>query len=367
MIKKRKEKKLRVCGDYSVTVHPQLEIHRQPMPLPEDLMQKLGGGHHFSKIDLADAYNQIRFAPESRRRLALSTHQCVPLQMRLPFGITSAPGYFQEIMGHVTADLPGVAVFLDDILVSGKDSKDHQNNLRRLLQRLEEKELRCRQEKCQLAKKTVDYLGHLLSKEGIAKGTKVDAVRNMPPPKDVSSLRAFLGSVQFYGKFLPHLATEAEPLHHLTKKNVDWKWGEKEEKVFNRLKNPLSTNDVLKHLDPSLPLGLPCDASNVGVGAVLFHRFPDGSERPIANASKTLTKSQRNYSQIRKEALAIVYGIKKFYQYLYGRSFILVTDHKPLLALFSKQRNANPSGKQIGPLGVSTKSIRLQNRIAQNH
>ena len=142
----------------------------------------------------------------------------------------------------------------------------------------------------------------------------------MPPPKDISSLRAFLGSVQFYGKFLPHLATEAEPLHHLTKKNVDWKWGKKEEKVFNRLKNILSTNDVLEHFDPSLPLGLPCDASNVGVGAVLLHRFPDGSERPIANASKTLTKSQRNYSQIRKEALAIAYGLKRFYQYLYGRS-----------------------------------------------
>ena len=89
------------------------------------------------------------------------------------------------------------------------------------------------------------------------------------------------------------------------------------------------------HFDPSLPLGLPCDASNVGVGAVLFHRFPNGSERQIANASKTLTKSQRNHSEIQQEALAIVYGIKKFNQYLYGRSFILVTDHKPLLALFS--------------------------------
>ena len=166
----------------------------------------------------------------------------------------------------------------------------------------------------------------------------MDAVRNMPPPKDVSSLRAFLGSVQFYGKFLPHLATEAEPLHHLTRKNVDWKWGEKEEKVFNRLKNLLSTNDILVHFDPSLPLGLSYDASNVGVGAVLLHRFPDGSECPLTNASKTLTKSQRNYSQNQKEALAIVYGLKKVYQYLYGRSFILVTDHTPLLALFSPSK-----------------------------
>ena len=203
-------------------------------------------------------------------------------------------------MGQLTADLPGVAVYFDDILVSGEDSKYHQKSLQRLLQCLEEKGLLCRQEKCQLAKKTVDYLGHHLSKEGIAKGTKADAVSSMPPPKDISSLRPFLGSVQFYGKFLPHLATEAEPLPHLTKRNVDWKWGKKEEKVFNRLKNLLSTNDILKHFGQSLPLGLPCDATNVRVGAVVFHRFPDGSERPITNASKTLTKSQRNYSKIQK-------------------------------------------------------------------
>ena len=195
--------------------------------------------------------------------------------MRLPFVITSAPGDFQEIMGQLTADLPGVTVYLDDIIVSGKDSKDHQNNLRRLLQRVEEEGLRCRHEKCQLAKKTVDCLGHRLSKEGIAKGTKADAVSSMPAPKDISSLRPFLGSVQFYGKFLPHLATEDEPLDQLTKKNVDWKWGEKEEKVFNWLKNLLATNGILEHFDPSLPLGLSCYASNVGVGAVLLHRFPD--------------------------------------------------------------------------------------------
>ena len=104
--------KLRVCGDYSVTVNPQLEPHRHPMPLPEDLMRKLGGGHYFSKIDLADAYHQIRLSPESQRRLALSTHKGVLLQTRLPFGITSAPGYFQEIMDKLTGDLEGVWKFI---------------------------------------------------------------------------------------------------------------------------------------------------------------------------------------------------------------------------------------------------------------
>nr|KAG5693828.1 hypothetical protein BaRGS_004436 [Batillaria attramentaria] len=330
--------KLRICGDYSVGINDQLADHRHPMPLPEELMQKLGGGFGYTKIDLADAYNQIKLAPESQRRLALSTHRGVLLQQRLPFGIKSAPGYFQEIMENLTSDLPGVAVFQDDILTSGKDAKDHLSNLERLLTRLNDKGLRCRREKCLFAQPSVEYLGHTLSAEGISKGSKVEAVLKMPPPTDVSSLKSFLGSVQFYGKFIPNLATMAEPLYRLTKKASPWKWGEEEQAAFEQLKNVLSSDQVLVHFDPDKPVGLACDASNVGIGAVLFHRYPDGSERPIANVSKTLTAAERNYSQIHKEALAIIYGLRKFYQYLYGRQFILVTDHKPLTALFGPKK-----------------------------
>ncbi len=121
---------IRVCGDYSATVNSQLEAHRQPMPLPDNLMRSLGGGHGFSKIDLADAYNQVPLAPASQKKLALSTHRGVLLQKRLPFGISSATGYFQEIMHQLTGDLPGVAVYLDDILVSGANATEHLKNLR---------------------------------------------------------------------------------------------------------------------------------------------------------------------------------------------------------------------------------------------
>nr|KAG5699905.1 hypothetical protein BaRGS_018204 [Batillaria attramentaria] len=330
--------KLRICGDYSVGINDQLADHRHPIPLPEELMQKLGGGFGYTKIDLADAYNQIKLAPESQRRLALSTHRGVLLQQRLPFGIKSAPGYFQEIMENLTSDLPGVAVFQDDILTSGKDAKDHLSNLERLLTRLNDKGLRCRREKCLFAQPSVEYLGHTLSAEGISKGSKVEAVLKMPPPTDVSSLKSFLGSVQFYGKFIPNLATMAEPLYRLTKKANPWKWGEEEQAAFEQLKQVFSSDQVLVHFDPEKPVGLACDASNVGIGAVLFHRYPDGSERPIANVSKTLTAAERNYSQIHKEALAIIYGLRKFYQYLYGRQFILVTDHKPLTTLFGPKK-----------------------------
>lgn len=329
---------IRVCGDYSVTVNPQLETHRQPLPLPEDLMRKLGGGYYFSKLDLADAYNQIQLGPVSQKRLALSTHKGVLLQTRLPYGISSAPGYFQEIMEQLTSDLPGVAVYLDDILVSGKNEEDHLHNLRGLLRRLNDKGLRCRLDKCSFAQPQVTYLGYTLSRQGVAKGPKVDAVMRMPPPTDVATLKSFMGSVQFYNKFLPNLATVTEPLTRLTRKDVAWRWTWKEQEAFNRLKTMLSADTVLAHFNPAYSVGISCDASEVGIGAVLFHRYPDGSERPIANASKTLSSTQKKYSQIQKEALSIIFALNKFHQFLYGRHFTLVTDHRPLLAMFGPHK-----------------------------
>ena len=330
-----KKSKLRVCGDYSVTANQQLEIHRHPMPNPEYLMQKLSGGFCFTKIDLADAYNQIKLRPESQRKLALSTHRGVLLQKRMPFGIISAPGYFQEIMEQLTSDLEGVAVFLDDILVSGSSAKAHEDNLRALLKRLQEKGLRCKLEKCSFAQPSVEYLGYTLSSEGIAKGHKVEAILKMPPPINVSEIRSFLGSVQFYGKWIPNMSTLAAPLNLLLKKDSPWKWGAEQQRAFQKLKEVLSSDLILAHFDPSVPIGVSCDASEVGIGAVLFHRYPDGTERPIAHASKTLTETQKRYNPIQREALAIIFGLKKFHHFLYGRKFIVITDHKPLMSVFS--------------------------------
>ena len=258
-----------------------------------------------------DAYNQVQLAPESQKRLALSTHRGVLLQCRLPFGIKSSPGYFQQIMEQLTSDLKGVAVYLDDILVSGKDAQEHLQNLRVLLRRLDEKGLRCRREKCVFAQPMVEYLGHLLSKNGVAKGTKVDAVKQMPRPQDVASVKSFLGSIQFYSKFILNLSTITEPLHLLTKCNVPWSWTTTQESAFKNLKHILSREDVLAHFNPNQEIGISCDASEVGIGAVLFHCYNDGSECPIANASKTLTDTQRRYSQIQKEALSIVFTLHK--------------------------------------------------------
>ena len=237
-------------------------------------------------------------------------------------------------MDQLTSDLPGVAVYLEDILVSESTAQEHLNNLKRLLQRLSDKGLRGRLKKCLFAQPYVEYLGHLLSSRRVAKSPKIDAVQKMPAPTTIPSLHSFLGSVQFYSKFLPNLSAHLEPLYHLTKKNSQWIWGAEEQAAFDTVKYLLCDDTVLAHFDPLLPIGIACDASNVIIGAVVFHRYEYALERPIANASKILSESQRNYSQIQKEALSNVFALRKFHHFHYGRKFILVTDHKPAVCRF---------------------------------
>ncbi|KII63940.1 hypothetical protein RF11_10840 [Thelohanellus kitauei] len=150
-IRKYGSGKLRICGDYSAFVNKYLDEHRYPIPSIDELLRQLNGYHYFTKVDLANAYNQIRLSPDSQKRLAISTHRGVFLQARLPFGIKSAPGYFQEIMSKVTAGLQGVAVYLDDILVTGSDDSSHLKNLDNLLRRLDECGFKCNMDKCEFA------------------------------------------------------------------------------------------------------------------------------------------------------------------------------------------------------------------------
>ena len=164
------------------------------------------------------------------------------------------------------------------------------------------------------------------------------AIVDAPAPRDVTELRSFLGLVNYYSKFLPDLATVLSPLYALLQHATEWKWGQKQREAFKHVKNLLQSGRVLVHFDDRLPLVLSCDASPYGLGAVLAHRMLDGSERPVGFASRTLAKAERNYSQLDKEALAIIFAIKRYHQYLYGRHFEIKTDHKPLTHIFGESR-----------------------------
>ena len=166
---------------------------------------------------------------------------------------------------------------------------------------------------------------------------KNKAVLEEPAPKDVPQLRSFLGAINYYGHFIADMATITAPLNKLLMKDVQWKWTDEEENSFRALKSKLADAPLLCLYDKKLALKLSCDASSYGVGAILSHVFPDETERPIAYASHTLSKTERNYSQLDKEALGIIFGVTKFRQYLFGRKFILCTDNKALSYLFDRK------------------------------
>ena len=167
---------------------------------------------------------------------------------------------------------------------------------------------------------------------------KLEAIVKVPKPHNVQQLRAFLGLLNYYGKFLRNLSTVLHPLNRLLCQHVKWEWTVACQEAFDKAKLLLTQSNVLTHYNPLLPLKLAGDASSYGVGAIISHVTPDGQEKPILFASRTLSASERNYSQIEKEALSLIFGIKKFHRYLFGRCFTLVTDHKPLTTILGPKK-----------------------------
>uniref|UniRef100_A0AAV2LNZ5 ribonuclease H n=1 Tax=Knipowitschia caucasica TaxID=637954 RepID=A0AAV2LNZ5_KNICA len=209
-----------------------------------------------------------------------------------------------RIMENVMRDL-NVLVYLDDLLVMGRDEAEHLLNLDRVLQRLQENGLRVKKSKCDFGKTQIEYLGHMLDGKGVYPSKdKVRAVHDAPTPTNIKELRAFLGLVNYYGRFLPQQSTVLAPLYKLLKDQTKWRWSKVEQSAFDEM---LTGDKVLVHYDPSLPLSLACDASAYGIGAVIQHTTHDGQERPVAYASRTLSPAEKNYSQIEKEALSLVY------------------------------------------------------------
>ena len=223
--------------------------------------------------------------------------------------------------------------------MTGSSTEEHLTTLEKVLQVLEGANLRLNKSKCLFFQKSVEYLGHRIDEQGLhPTDEKVIAIREAPKPRNVSELRAFLGIINYYSKFLPNLSAKLSPLYNLLRKKVRWTWGPQHDAAFQSAKVALQTDSLLVHFDPTKPIVLACDASNYGLGAVLSHVMDDGQERPIAYASRTLNPAEKNYSQLEKEGLAIIFGVSKFHNYLYGHQFEIESDHQPLSYLFSEKK-----------------------------
>lgn len=333
----KKNGSIRLCADFKVTINPFVVADPYPIPNPTDLFAALAGCKVFSKLDLSQAYAQLPLDDESRRYCVISTHKGLFAYTRLPFGVSSAPGIFQRTIEQIVQGIPGVGPYYDDLLIGGADELEQAKRARAVLDRFAQQGVRLQGEKCEFFKTDVTFLGYRISQNGLnPTNDKVAAIQNAPAPTDVSSLKSFLGLVTFYRKFIPDASTLLHPLHELTKSGVEWRWSKECEEVFDKVKTILSAEPVLAHYDIHVPLVLQCDASPHGVGACLFHKMSDSSLQPVHYVSRALTAAEVNYSQLDREALAIVFAVKKLHQYLYGRHFVLQTDHQPLVRILGE-------------------------------
>ena len=311
-----------ICGDFKVPINRVLLDDPYPLPDAEDVFATLGGGTLFSKIDLSNACQQKELTADSQHYLTVNTHKGLYAYQRLTYGIASAPAIFQSTMDQILQGMDKVRCHRDDILILILDE---------VLTRLEKHGILAKRSKCEFMVLSVEFLGYRVDREGQhPTDEKIPPIKGALSSKNVAELRSSLGLLNYYGNFIPNLSTLLQLLHELPRKGVKWAWTEESEKAFVCSKSELVTDKVLVPYDEKI---LACDASPYGVGVVISHVMDDGEERPIAFASRTLTKSERNFLQIEKEALGIVFGVRQFQRYLYGRTFHLLTDHKQLVTI----------------------------------
>ena len=273
--------------------------------------------------------------------LVLITHKGLYRLNRLAFEIASAPAIWQCSMDQLLQGIPDTHCILGNILITGVDDEHHLANVEAVLQRLEDTGLRANRQKCSFLRPKIDHCGQEISEVGLYKmPAKVDAIRQAPIPANINQLCSFLGLLNCYARFLPNLSTMLHPLNALLQKGTAWRWSAAWHRAFDNVKQQLASDLMLTHFNPALRLCLPSDASPYGIGAVMSHGLPDGTERPIAFASRTLSTAERNFF-LRKSTKkpSPSFGLCVSFIHLSGRVFVLVTDHKPLTAIFNPEKD----------------------------
>lgn len=336
---KKKNGKIRICGDYSTGLNDSLEANQYPLPTADQIFTGLSGNKIFSVIDLSDAFLQLELDDDAKKLLVVNTHAGLFQVNRMQPGVKTAPGMFQQLMTTMLSGLGGsVYAFIDDIVVGAANMKDHRELLFKVLQRIHDYGFKLRIEKCSFGKESIRFCGHIVSKDGVRPDSlKIQAIQDIPAPKDVPQLRSFLGAANYYGKFVKNINAIRGPLDELTQKDVKFQWTPVHQKSFEGIKEILASNLILTHFDPAKPIVVAADACQYGKGGAIMHRFPDGSLHPVMHVSSSFTAAEKNYPQVQREALALVFTVKSFHKYLFGRRFELQTDHKPLLAIFGSK------------------------------
>lgn len=304
---RKKDGNWRMCVDYR-QLNAKTVKNKFPMPIIEDLLDELNGAKVFTKLDLRSGYHQIRMVEGDIPKTAFKTHMGHFEYLVMPFRLTNAPATFQALMNQIFGKLLRKCVldFFDDILIYSRDLREHEQHLRIVLNILRSHKLFAKRSKCTFAVGSIEYLGHIVSGEGVAtKPSKIQDVVDWPVPKNVSKLRGFLGLTGYYRRFVKGYGTICRPLHDLLKKN-SYQWGVEQQKAFDNLKEVMTSCPVLALPNFNQPFVLETDACGIGIGAVLMQEG-----RPIAYFSKSLGKKAASSSTYEKEAIAILEALKK--------------------------------------------------------
>lgn len=339
------QQKWRLVVDYRKLNEKTID-DRYPMPNITEILDKLGKCQYFSTLDLASGFHQIEVDPKDIQKTAFRVEQGHYEYVRMPFGLKNAPATFQRVMDNVLRELIGKVclVYMDDIIIFSTSLQEHMVNLSKVFQALSNYNLKIQLDKSEFLKKEVAFLGHIVTPNGVKPNPdKIEAIKKWPLPRNEKELRGFLGTLGYYRRFVKDFAKIVKPLTVPLQKDKKIEHTEEFVETFEKCKSLLTSSHILQYPDFSQPFNLTTDASDFAIGAVLSQGSV-GKDRPVAYASRTLTKSEQNYSTIEKELLAIVWACKYFRPYLFGQKFTLYTDHKPLTYVISLK---NPNGRLI--------------------
>lgn len=336
-----KKDDIRLCIDYR-KLNKQTVKNPSPMPLIDELLNKIGSASVFSTFDLTSGYHQIPIAEQDIYKTAFVTHNGKYEWLVMPFGLVNAPATFMNYMNDLFRHLQFVSVYLDDILIFSDNEDQHLQHVCQVLDILKAHGLIAKKEKCFLFRESVDYLGYTLSKKKIEPNNKkVKAISLIPIPDTVKDAQRFMGMVNYYRKFIPRCSTISAPIYGFIANQ--YKWNEECTQAFQKLKDHLTSSPILRPFDPTLDYVLTTDASKVGIGAVLEAVDENGKFLgAVEFFSKSLGKSEKNYSAGDLEMLAIISALKHFsHQLKHGKPFYVRTDHSPL-TIFNKD-NKEPT------------------------